>query len=133
VVKLLAKEGIMKKRLFLAVLLSWSFLSLCEAQLVKNGGLSGKVITVTADVVSQTPVPLFATPATGFLVITQFCSVDGDPLNLRGRDFGLIVKIVGADRCAQFTPGIVIPQNELLFCDPETTSSRCMLIGILSK
>jgi hypothetical protein len=118
----------------LAVVLAGVFFSTpVEAQGVKNGGPKGQIISANlTPVPGSTDATIYTTPAQGFFILTQYCQPFGRPL--KGNTFGIIAS-GNIDRCQTFTPGIALPQGEVLTVDNSCCSQMdfATITGVLSK
>src|SRR5262249_14098502 len=120
-----------------------------EAQTVKNGGLTGNIVSVSVEVPVDGSAEVYTTPRNDFFILTQFCSsVSGfGPVTLRGSTFGPVVTSLSPIAplyCVTFVPGVAFAHNETLTCDAPSsfpncqtcgtpTPQRCMITGVLSK
>lgn len=107
-----------------------------RAQAIINSGLSGTVTSASATLTVVGSVPVFTTPGAGFFILTEVCGVGGfgGPI-LRGNTFGIISVGISTSGCFTYTPGIAIPQGEVLSCTidfPPPPGTACMVTGVLS-
>ena len=124
------------------------FATSASGQAVKNGTLSGTI--VSANAVAPTggsDAVLLTAPATGRLVITQICAQgtsganNGDAAQVVGSTlgrFGLAIASgdVGEGACTNFSPGFAVPAGEELRCGQTGASGSpvsCSITGVLSK
>ncbi len=104
-----------------------------RAQSIINSTLSGTVTSASATLTEVGSVPVFTTPGAGFFILTQFCVGSNVP-TFRGNTFG-IIPFGGGVGCTTYTPGIAIPQGEVLSCTqdfPFGLPAPCMVTGVLS-
>jgi hypothetical protein len=100
------------------------------AQTVKNGEISGIIVSKSVSIPATSSANLYTTPATGFFIITQACSVSSN-IPLSGSGIGEITRLNG---CQTFTPGFVVPAGTTLSCYNEYGfTSGCTVTGVLSK
>jgi len=137
------KELMLMKRKYLQALMAWalgmSLFTVAEAQEIKKGGLSGRIISVAVEIPANSNTPVFTTPSSRFFILTQVCTRTGaGPIPLLiGSTFGVFIlgdvsQTEGI--CRTFSPGIALPQNEALsFTTANTVSARGMITGVLSK
>jgi hypothetical protein len=101
-----------------------------QAQQIKNGELTGTVKSGHVLVSGNGQATVLQTPNKNQFIMTQFCKEDGDT-NLQGSTLGVITTTNG---CTEFSPGVAIPPNEVLFCNNGDSQSRsCSVTGVLSK
>lgn len=101
-----------------------------QAQRIKNGGLDGTLMSGHALVTGNGQANVLQTPSKGQFIMTQFCKEDGDT-DLQGSSLGVITTTNG---CTEFSPGVPIPRDEVLFCRNGDSQSRsCSVMGVLSK
>ena len=105
------------------------------AQQVKNGTISGTLLSAGATVPANSAALVFTAPATGHFILTTFCG-DATQLTLRGHTVGFIASLAlnaGAS-CQPLTPGFAIPQGEILSCISSIGfPSDCSISGVLSE
>lgn len=100
------------------------------AQQIKNGNLSGTLMSGHALVTGNGQANVLQTPSKGNFIMTQFCKEDNDT-ELQGSSLGVITT---TNSCTTFSPGVPIPRDEVLFCrNPDTQSRSCSVMGVLSK
>jgi len=102
-----------------------------QAQQIKNGELSGTLMSGHALVTANGQANVLQTPSKGQFIMTQFCREDGDT-DLQGSSLGVIT--TPNNNCTEFSPGVPVPRDEVLFCRNNDGQSRsCSVIGVLSK
>jgi hypothetical protein len=101
-----------------------------QAQQIKKGELSGTLMSGHALVTANGQANVLQTSSKGQFIMTQFCKEDGDT-ELQGSSLGVITTTNG---CTEFSPGVPIPRDEVLFCRNDDNQSRsCSVMGVLSK
>ncbi len=101
------------------------------AQTVKNGELSGTIISKSVTIPAASSANVYTTPAAGFFVLTQICSSTNN-IVLTGTTMGEIHR--NQTDCQSFTPGIVMPAGETLSCYNQYGNPfSCVITGILTK
>lgn len=101
------------------------------AQTVKNGEISGIIVSKSVSIPASSSANLYTTPATGYFIITQACST-GSYMPLSGSGIGEIARLNSS--CQTFTPGFVVPAGTTLSCYNEYAfTSSCNVTGVLSK
>ena len=116
------------------------------AQSVKNGGLSGQVLSGSASALTGgTDTTILTTPANGVFVLTQICTMGTPGSNnennafVSGATIGRIAQQYATDglgSCTQYAPGILIPSSEELRCVQSGASSSavtCSVTGVVSS
>jgi hypothetical protein len=104
-----------------------------EAQVIKNGSLSG--VVVSKGIVLQAPgsAPVFTTPAAGkgVFVLTQFCRSNCPDLS--GSTLGKIGD--NGIGCTTYSPGIAFPPGETLTCTSQGCDFAvpCTITGVVTK
>ena len=103
-----------------------------QAQQVKNGGVTGRIVTKSVE--TSGPTQVYRTPNQGTFVLTTFCT-DVASMELVGARLGFVARITSSiEDCKHFSPGIAFGKGEAISCDPTTTSPRrCMISGVLTK
>jgi hypothetical protein len=100
------------------------------AQQIKNGDLTGTVMSGHALVDGNGQANVLQTPTKGQFIMTQFCK-EANSTQLQGSTVGVITT---DNDCTTFFPGVAIPANEILFCRNLDGQSRsCSVTGVLSK
>jgi len=133
-------------KIFIAIFILLFTATAGHTQQIRNGGLSGTVMSFSENTSGGTAANLFTTPATGNsrFILTQFCGNHGSQrtLSLGGSILGVIVQIRGGvgpttdDRCVSFDPGIALSQNETISCrriGGNDETGHCMITGVLSR
>jgi hypothetical protein len=104
-----------------------------EAQVIKNGALSGVIVSKSIAVPASSSAPVFTTPAAGkgVFVLTQFCRSNCPELS------GSTLARIGdnGSGCTTYSPGIALPPGETLTCtssgcDP---GAPCTITGVVTK
>jgi hypothetical protein len=104
-----------------------------EAQVIKNGALSGVVVSKSIVLEQPSAVAIYTTPPAGkgVFVLTQFCrsncpDLSGSTLGKIG-DNGL--------GCTSYSPGIAFPPGETLTCTNTGCgfSVPCTITGVVTK
>ncbi len=110
--------------------------SITEAQTVKKGTLTGKILTRSVNVPDSASADVFTTDADVkgalWLILTQVCVEDEGELTLDGNTMG---QIVLDNQCTTFEPGLAIPRGETLtFTETAGNGAQgAMITGILVK
>ena len=101
-----------------------------QAQQIKNGELTGTLMSGHTLVTGNGQANVLQTPSKGRFIMTQFCKEDSDT-DLQGSTLGVITT---TKDCTEFSPGVPIPRDEVLFCRNGDSQSRsCSVMGLLSK
>jgi len=140
----------MLNKISLAIVLLIFTATAGHTQQIRNGGLSGTIMSFTGSTSGTTATNLFTTPVgnkAGHFILTQFCGNTNfgnsvHTLALHGSVLGVINKVRGdffdEEACVSFTPGIALSKDETLSCqatggDPNNSTGHCMITGVLSK
>ena len=105
------------------------------AQTLKRGTLSGTIETHSATVPAGGTATVFTTSATGFFIVTQWCSeftagslVAGSVALLRMGN-----AVAGNERCTSYVLGIALPQGTaVMFTNPGLSAQTVTITGVLS-
>jgi hypothetical protein len=105
------------------------------AQTLKKGTMSGTIQTKSATVPATMSGTVFTTSATGFFIVTQWCSeftagslVAGSVALLRTGN-----AVSGNERCTSYVPGIALPQSTaVMFTNPGSSAQTVTITGVLS-
>ena len=94
--------------------------------------LRGTVVTASTDISGAVSQIVYRTPASGDFILTQACTglVPGGTLLQVG---GVSLAQLGSGQCQTFTPGTVLPPDEVVTCTtfaPEATTF-CTISGLL--
>lgn len=105
-----------------------------DAQAIK-GGFSGTLFTATAVAPDSSSVDIYVTPSgtkVRKFILTQVCVEDRKDVEFTGSSMG---KIILANDCTTFTPGLAIPAGETLtFTETAANGNMSVMItGVLSK
>lgn len=109
--------------------------STASAQTVKDGELSGQILSAGATAAPGTSVTLLTTPATGFYVLTH-AVLSGCTGSISASGFGPIVS--HGNSSSSYTPGIALPPSSTITCTSDACSTpaipaTCVITGVLSK
>ncbi len=110
--------------------------SISEAQTVKKGTLTGKILTRSVNVPDLGSAAVFTTDVEAkgafWLILTQVCVEDEGDLTFDGNTMG---QIVLDNECTTFEPGLAIPRGETLtFTETGNQGAQgAMITGILVK
>lgn len=115
------------------------------AQSVKNGGLSGQLLSGSASALTGgTDATILTTPANGVFVLTQICTMGTPGANnennafVAGGTIGRIAQVYGSDAlgsCTSYAPGIALPSSEELRCvqaGASPSAVTCSVTGVVS-
>jgi hypothetical protein len=104
-----------------------------EAQVIKNGELSGIVVSKSLVLQSSGFAPIFMMPAAGkgVFVLTQFCRSNCPDLS--GSTLGRIGDT--GPGCTTYSPGIAFPPGETLTCTSAGCDFTvpCTITGVVTK
>jgi len=139
----------MLNKISLAIFLLLFTATAGHTQQIRNGGLSGTIMSFTGSTSGTTATDIFTTPSgtrAGHFVLTQYCGHHNHGssvfnLHLQGSVFGVIHTVrsgeVDEDRCISFVPGIALSQGETISCQAtggdSIVTGHCMITGVLSK
>jgi len=128
------KEDVMKGTIVVVgVVAALVIVRASEAQVIKNGALSGVVVSKSIAVPVSSSAPVFTAPAAGkgVFVLTQFCRSNCPELS--GSTLGRIGD--NSTGCTTYTPGIALPPGEVLTCTSSGCDSPvpCTITGVVTK
>lgn len=115
-----------------------------NAQQVKNGGLTGRIVSGTAsstDEVAQ-PIAGIACLANEKLILTTACAIEnssGFTCNVTSGVSGRILIAVtdGSPKCINYAPGFALAPNDTIVCQASngggTADCRCVVTGVCSR
>ena len=104
-----------------------------EAQRVRQGTLSGTVVSASATVQGLSSTVVVTEPAAGFYILKQVCFSDPGLLSLSGSVTGVVVTDSGS-QCTTYEPGIGLVADEELSCVNDDSSAHgCTVTGVVSK
>jgi hypothetical protein len=106
------------------------------AQRLTKGVLSGTVQSHGVTVLATSTGTVFTTPATGFIIVTQWCS-DFTAGTLAAGTLELPRTgnaAAGNERCTSYVPGVVLPPSTAVtFMNPGSSSQAVTVTGVLSS
>jgi hypothetical protein len=115
-----------------------------HAQQVKNGGLTGRIVSGTASSADEVAQPVVGVSclANEKLIITTACAIEnssGFTCNVSSGVSGRILIAVtdGSPKCITYTPGFAIAPNDTIVCQASngggTADCRCVVTGVCSR
>ena len=109
-----------------AIVLSLVTSAPAVAQQIKNGTVSGTLMSATAAVPMGSSVTVFTTPSAGPFILIDVCAEFGITISVSR--FGPI------GRCFFFRPGLALPRSATITCTNKGDEDGvCTIIGVLSK
>jgi hypothetical protein len=131
----------------LAALLTSLHAGSAAAQTVKNGTISGTLVSASASApTGGTDAVLLTTPSTGAFILTQVCTMSSpgannqDNVQVVGSTVGRLALETKDDfnfgSCTTFQPGLPLPAGEELRCvqvGASASAVTCTVIGVVSK
>jgi hypothetical protein len=129
-----------------AALITLLCASAVSAQVVKQGTVSGTIVSATATTAGGgTDAVLLTTPASGAFILTQVCMI-GTPGANNERNAQIVGSTLGRlataapdsdlGFCTTFTPGLFLPSGEELRCTQvgaSGSSVTCTVTAVVSK
>jgi len=113
-----------------AACILWLTGGTAQAQNVKNGAISGTLVSKSADIGATV---LTVPPGKAF-VLTQVCSEDLRSFQLFAGNL-IVPTTINAVSCAEYAPGIVIPAETAVICTPTGNfggGKHCLVTGVLT-
>jgi hypothetical protein len=113
-----------------AALILWLTGGAAHAQLVKNGAVTGTLVSESADIGGT----VLTVPSDKAFVLTQVCSEDLRSFQLTAGSL-IVPTTINAVSCAEYAPGIVFPGGAAVTCTPTGNfgfGKHCLVTGVLT-
>ena len=117
--------------LVLAAGILWLTGGAAQAQNVKNGAVSGTLVSKSADIGAT----VLTVPSGKAFVLTQVCSEDLRSFQLDAGSL-IVPTNISAVSCAEYSPGIVIPAETAVICTQTGNfgfGKHCLVTGVLTS
>ena len=110
-----------------------------RAQSFKKGNLSGVIQSFSATVAAGGSATVMTTPASGFFIMTQWCSdfssgtLSASGLGALPRDGSGTPSGTVSERCTSYSPGIALPASSTVsYANPGVSPQTIAITGVLS-
>src|SRR5262245_44871595 len=127
----LQTRGVRRRLVLLAAAcILWLGSGTAGAQALKNGTVSGTLVSASADIGGT----VLTVPSDKAFVLTQTCSEDLRSFQLTAGSL-IVPTTINAVSCAEYAPGIVFPGGSALTCSPTGNfgfGKHCLVTGVLT-